>query len=153
MHPSVQWNNGNTGASGLESTADLCSKWPGNGGSYEPVDAEGECVLALDAALVLPWDTLRVCSVLSEAVSHPRITLKIILQEVKVLNLLFLGRNGRWAHFENFVSLFGKLIESLASIVIEARLAESIVIGCIELAWHEVRLLFFLNNATMESKL
>ena len=153
MHPSVQWNNGNTGASGLKSTADLCGKWPGNGGSYEPVDAEGECVLALDAALVLPWDTLRVCSVLSEAVSHPGITLKIILQEVEILDLLFLGRNGRWAHFENFVSLFGKLIESLASIVIEARLAESIVIGCIELAWHEVRLLFFLNNATMESYL
>ena len=153
MHPSVQWHDGNTGASALETTANLCSEWPSDGGTDEPVDAEGEGVLALDAALVLPWDALGVRSELSEAVSHPRITLEVVLQEVKVLDLLLLSGEGRWADFEDFVSLLREIVESLASFIVEARLAEGVVVGCVELAWHGVRLLFCLSDATMESYL
>ena len=94
--------------------------------------------MALQAALILPWDTLGVRSVLAEAVRDPGVGLEVILKEVKVLDFLLLRRKGRWTHFEDFISFFRDLIEPLASLIVEAILFERVVIRGIELAWHFV---------------
>ena len=140
MNPSVERNDRDTGARGLKATTNLSSDRPSKKRSKEPVNTEGVGVLALDTALVLPWNALRICSELAEAVGYPWVTLEILLQEVKVFNFLLLGWIRRWAHFQNLISFLGQLIKSLASFVIEAIFAESVVVCGIELAWHAVRI-------------
>ena len=138
MHPSIQRYDRNAGARCFEATTDFGSDRPGKQRSDAPVRHERVSVLALQAALILPWDTLGVRSVLAEAVRDPGVGLEVILKEVKVLNFLLLRGKGRWTHLEHLISFFRDLIEPLASLIVEAILFERVVIRGIELAWHFV---------------
>ena len=143
MHPSVQTNSRDTTLRRLHASADGSSDGPGESRAKHPVAHESILVLALNAALVLPWDAFWVGRVLAEAVSEPRVTLEVFLEEVHVLTFHLLGRNGRLPHLENLIGLFCQLVNLLTVLIIEGRLAEDLVVASVKLARHfSLRLVF-----------
>ena len=136
VHPSVEANSRDATLARLHAPADRGSKGPGKGRADEPVSAEGEGVLALETALVLPWDAFWVRRVFAEAVGDPRVTLEVFLEEVHILALHLLSWDGRRLELEDLIRFLGHLIELLAVLIIEGRLAEHFVITSVKLARH-----------------
>ena len=110
MHPSVEADGGDSTLARLHAPSKRCCDGPGEGRAEDPIQHEGELVLALDAALVLPWDAFWVRSELTEAVGDPRVTLNVFLKEVHILAFHLLRRHGRCPHLEDLISFFGHLV-------------------------------------------
>ena len=136
MHPAVKAHHGDSGRVCLPGTADHGGNRPGEEATDHPVHGEGVLVLALDLTGVLPWNALRVASVLAEPVGEPRITLEVILEPVNVLDLHLGSGDGGRTDFKDLVGLLRHLVDLLVHMAVEGRLAEHRVVGVVELAWH-----------------
>ena len=93
-------------------------------------------MLTLQSALVLPWDAFWVRRVFAEPISDPWIASEIVSEPFHVLSFFLLGRKLRHAFLEDFISLLGKLVELLVTLVIEDGLSELSVVSAIKLTWH-----------------
>ena len=93
---------------------------------------------------VLPWSTLGVGGVLTEAVREPWVTLEVLLEPVDVFDFHLGCGNGSRSHFKDLVGLLSELMEFLTLLIIEDGLAVDLVVGGVELGRHFF--LFFIKK-------
>ena len=123
----------------LHASSHDASEWPRNNSTEYPVSKEGELVLLVYLAMVLPGYTLGTGHVLLEARSCPWVTSKVLGQEINVLVLHFLCWNGWRSQLQNLISLSNKLVLLAIFFAIVNRLSVDLVISVVVCGRHVIR--------------